>query len=67
MTRMLSKAIELTNRGKNWTKQDGSKAKILFINVSKQNQPFGNRHKSLMGYFITKKELREKVTVGEKR
>lgn len=57
---------ESTKWGKNWIKQDGSKVKILFINLSKQNQPFGNRHKSSMGYFITKKELREKLPFEKK-
>ncbi len=47
--------------GKNWIKQNGSKTKILFVNLTKQNQPFGNRYKSSLGYFITKKELVEKL------
>ena len=57
---------ESTKWGKNWTKQDGSKAKILFINLNKQNQPFGSRHKSSMGYFITRKELRDKLQLEKK-
>lgn len=47
--------------GKNWIKQNGTKAKILFINLNKQNQPFGSRHKGSLGYLITRKELKEKL------
>jgi hypothetical protein len=52
--------------GKNWFKKDGSKAKILFMNLHKQNQPSSNRHKSTIGYFITKKELADKLQLNIK-
>ncbi|MDQ8004743.1 MAG: hypothetical protein REI64_08095 [Pedobacter sp.] len=57
---------ESTKWGKNWIKENGSKVKILFTNLNKQNQPFGNRNKSSLGYFITRKELKEKLQLEEK-
>ena len=56
---------ESTKWGKNWTNQQGQKLKILFINLNKQNQSFGNRNKGSLGYLITRKELKEKLELDK--